>query len=951
MEIKALKVFSRNGPFFAKLVGLSSGLAACQFLASGHEAAAATATIHPEEVHQEITGFGASIDGTSEARWPAYKDPAFLDFVAHELGMSILRMQIQPGLSKEPIPNPEDIHYEGFEFDSPDGAGVAVTVQFARELIGRRTDFKVIGTVWSPPGWMKDSGKSNGTQSGFILNRNRGYDNDNRLSDDRYSHFAKFLFEYDQFLKAEGTPLIGMSPQNELMFTQYFDSCMYTGEEYARIVREVGRRFESENVQRPLIFGPEDMTFVHYEPGNSTGRHNPYVENLMAEDTQAYFDVWATHGYSDGVNSGQASEPETYWENIKQFERPYWITEGGTGNHEWPQPVTTGIGEYIHHALTGGNSGAFVAWQLNGTTPSGHSIMGFTHATKKTYTAMHFWRYIRPGYVRIGAELQGLESQDLRVSAFKDPLNPVYTIVAINTAAVQRMLSLNLQDSAIEALDTFRTSATEDFAYLGALEMTNGNLITPLPAHSITTFTVLTAVSGLSISISSLELEVDLTERIPAGISPIHASNQRTFWSSSDPQIASVNGAGYVTGHQPGTVVISARTEDGDFRESVQVEVKPRQFWPWGEWTAIGGHIDTGRDFLGPLYNAYGTDWIYSFEFDRWIFIPGDHIGSTHAWAWFPDPNGITRAAVQDTSTSADIPQFESATEALTNVAAGKTVIVQASSGEALGDNLTDGNISTEPDSRWSVEGYPQEVLIDLEGIFEISSFRLYPLSGRSYQYTVDASTDGLAWERIVDRSSNSGTSTVWLNVFDSTARFVRVNITGGGSYTGDWVSIGEMQIYGAAAVIAPTGITLSHRSLMRGVGQTWQLSAILEPWFATEREIAWSSSNTNFATVDEEGRVTATGIGTAILTATTVSGNLAATATIDVTDESHWTNWVSAPDGNVDTGSFLGVIFPLPGSDWIYVYSLDRWILLPESTKRQTGAWGQIYRRPLSNE
>ena len=69
--------------------------------------------------------------------------------------------------------------------------------------------------------------------------------------------------------------------------------------------------------------------------------------------------------------------------------------------------------------------------------------------------------------------------------------------------------------------------------------------------------------------------------------------------------------------------------------------------------------------------------------------------------------------------------------------------------------------------------------------------------------------------------------------------------------------------------IINATGISLDCSSLtFDGTGQTATLAATITPVDATFKTVVWFSSNTNVATVDNNGVVTAVGNGTAVITA-----------------------------------------------------------------------------------
>ena len=56
--------------------------------------------------------------------------------------------------------------------------------------------------------------------------------------------------------------------------------------------------------------------------------------------------------------------------------------------------------------------------------------------------------------------------------------------------------------------------------------------------------------------------------------------------------------------------------------------------------------------------------------------------------------------------------------------------------------------------------------------------------------------------------------------------------------------------------------------------GETLNLTATINPYDATDKSITWSSSNTNVASVDADGKVTAKAEGTATITATANDGS-----------------------------------------------------------------------------
>ncbi len=96
----------------------------------------------------------------------------------------------------------------------------------------------------------------------------------------------------------------------------------------------------------------------------------------------------------------------------------------------------------------------------------------------------------------------------------------------------------------------------------------------------------------------------------------------------------------------------------------------------------------------------------------------------------------------------------------------------------------------------------------------------------------------------------------------------------------------GNVSAYSTATteLIPVTGITLVPDTLNLSVGGTpTKLTATVQPSNASNKEITWTSSNENVATVNEDGEVTTVGTGTCNITATTIEGNFTATCGVTV--------------------------------------------------------------------
>ena len=110
-----------------------------------------------------------------------------------------------------------------------------------------------------------------------------------------------------------------------------------------------------------------------------------------------------------------------------------------------------------------------------------------------------------------------------------------------------------------------------------------------------------------------------------------------------------------------------------------------------------------------------------------------------------------------------------------------------------------------------------------------------------------------------------------------------------------------------AVTVTQPvTGVTLDRDELSLTVGRTETLTATVTPDNASDKTVTWSSSDETVATVDENGVVTAVGVGSATITVTTTDGDHTATCAVTVSRPYTPPVGPSQPDGP-STGSSDG--------------------------------------------
>jgi C1A family cysteine protease/uncharacterized protein YjdB len=138
---------------------------------------------------------------------------------------------------------------------------------------------------------------------------------------------------------------------------------------------------------------------------------------------------------------------------------------------------------------------------------------------------------------------------------------------------------------------------------------------------------------------------------------------------------------------------------------------------------------------------------------------------------------------------------------------------------------------------------------------------------GQSAELTAALTPANAANKSITWTTSNSNVASVGSNGI--------VNAIGAGTAVITALTANHIQAQCSITIspVAATGIILNTSILSMRVGNTAVLTATIIPANTTDQSVSWSTSNKKVATVNEKGKVTATGIGKAVITAKTQNG------------------------------------------------------------------------------
>ena len=104
--------------------------------------------------------------------------------------------------------------------------------------------------------------------------------------------------------------------------------------------------------------------------------------------------------------------------------------------------------------------------------------------------------------------------------------------------------------------------------------LANGKTEISVGGVEVCSISVRTSATGVELDRDTLRLTVGGKEQLTATVLPESATDKSLTWSSSAPDVASVNADGLVTAHMPGEAVITVATGDGNFTASCTVSVR-----------------------------------------------------------------------------------------------------------------------------------------------------------------------------------------------------------------------------------------------------------------------------------------------------------------------------------------------------------------------------------------
>ncbi|MZQ83010.1 carbohydrate-binding protein [Paenibacillus sp. 5J-6] len=442
---------------------------------------------------------------------------------------------------------------EGFVWDQPDWASRKAHFDEAQVWIMKEAMAYGVKTfyadAWSPPYWMKTNSSVLG-QSGA------------KLKADSYQDYADYLVQYAIGYKREfGIPITHIGPANEseaahgsysgfvITAAEYKDFMQnYLGPTLQKAIDE--GKFTELGMNPPLIVAPEG---TNLNASLNLGR--PMLEDPASS---TYIDVFSTHLYgTSSFNNGPLTSTGAtgaYPDFLRNFK--LWQTEFMTQNTANSsaaantqlyanQTITDGVkwANLLTNMFTSdpgfnsflwwwpiGNNGAdgsdLIRLATTGSPQgNGSTVTGLYRTFKRLYTFGNFSRFINPGDIRIDATRVPVEG--VNISAYKNPANNEFSIIAVNSGAANQVVNFKLNHFPTGAASVvgYRTSASENQKLIEPVVITDGSFEVNIPANSVITFVPQTDhnLPGLTTKrdiFSTLEAEDNDGESGPFNIIP-----------------------------------------------------------------------------------------------------------------------------------------------------------------------------------------------------------------------------------------------------------------------------------------------------------------------------------------------------------------------------------------------------------------------------------------------
>ncbi len=350
------------------------------------------------------------------------------------------------------------------------------------------------------------------------------------------------------------------------------------------------------------------------------------------------------------------------------------------------------------------------------------------------------------------------------------------------------------------------------------------------------------AVTGITLSPTTLTLNVGATGNLTATVTPSEAANKTVTWTSSNTSVATVSNSGTVTAVAAGSATITVKTVEGNFSKTCSVTVNPQT-------VAVTGIT------LSPTTMTL-------------------NVGATGKLTATVAPNEATNKNITFTSSNTSV-AIVSSNGTVTAIAAGSATITAKTEDGGFSKNCT-VTVNSQTVAVTDITLSPTTMTLNV---------------GATGNITATVAPNNATNKNVTWTSSNTSVATVSSSGTVTAAAVGNARITAR-TADGGFTAYCDVTIYpwtvpvtgGNPQTVSVKSITLSPTTMTLNVGETGNLTATVAPSNATNKNVTWTSSKISVATVSSSGTVTAVAAGSAKIMATTADGGFTAYCNVTVT-------------------------------------------------------------------
>ncbi|EED20994.1 glucosylceramidase, putative [Talaromyces stipitatus ATCC 10500] len=282
----------------------------------------------PSGYKQVVAGFGATVTDATVSTFNSQPNATQYDILRKlvtSAGANFTLMRHTIGSS--------DLSSEAYTYDDNRGKtdndlsnfslgsqGTAMA-QLLAQMKQLNNDIQIVGSPWSPPGWMKINGELYGNTTDNNLDD--GYGSSRGLGSTGHTHaFAQYFVKYIQAYANLGVPIDAISIQNEPLNSQAGYPTMYIeADESGKLINEyVGPALKNANLST-TVWALDDNT-----------DDADYAYTVM-DYAANYIDAVAWHCYASSLNWTVLTEFHNQYPNISQYMTECWTPNNLSWTH------------------------------------------------------------------------------------------------------------------------------------------------------------------------------------------------------------------------------------------------------------------------------------------------------------------------------------------------------------------------------------------------------------------------------------------------------------------------------------------------------------------------------------------------------------------------------------------------------------------------------------------